>query len=197
MIWFTADTHFGHWTDANRNIIKYCNRPFIDTAEMDAKLIDNINTVVKPEDTLFHLGDFAFIKSVEELIAYRNRIACQNIEFVLGNHDKYNMIFEAYRSGYFKSVNNYYEFRYAKKARPIVLMHYPMAIWNKCHRGSIHLFGHSHGTHTKWREENMPNSLSMDVGVDCHNYRPISLDEVLAYMEPRAEIQRAAMDHHK
>ena len=51
---FTSDTHFGH-----ENIIKYCNRPFTSTEEMDKALISNWNKVVKPEDTVFHLGDFA------------------------------------------------------------------------------------------------------------------------------------------
>jgi calcineurin-like phosphoesterase family protein len=194
--WFISDTHLNH-----ANIIKYCNRPFADTKEMDANIIDNINAVVKPEDTLWHLGDVAFVHKNPDagfnaLKAYRDRIACRNIHIMLGNHDNEDLMFELGNQRVFKSVQHYYELRYAKKTPPIVMMHYPMAVWNKCHRGAIHLFGHSHGTHTKWREENMPNSLSVDVGVDCHNYRPLSLDEILAYMEPRAKIQREAMDHH-
>ena len=53
MIYFISDTHFGH-----KNIVSYCKRPFIDTHEMNKTIIDNINSVVKPSDTLYFLGDF-------------------------------------------------------------------------------------------------------------------------------------------
>ncbi|MBL8880695.1 MAG: hypothetical protein JNG88_16400 [Phycisphaerales bacterium] len=54
MIWFTADTHFGH-----ANIIKHCRRPFASVEEMDETLLRNINARVGRSDTLYHLGDFA------------------------------------------------------------------------------------------------------------------------------------------
>lgn len=39
------------------------------------------------------------------------------------------------------------------------------------HRVDIHLFGHSHG--------NLPGTAtSTDVGVDCFEYRPVTLDEI-------------------
>ena len=53
-IWFTSDTHFSHC-----NIIKYCNRPFKDVDEMNKILIQNWNNVVRPDDIVWHLGDFA------------------------------------------------------------------------------------------------------------------------------------------
>ena len=52
---FTSDTHFGH-----ANIIKYCNRPFSSLEEMNSTIIRNWNEMVKPEDTVFFLGDFCF-----------------------------------------------------------------------------------------------------------------------------------------
>ena len=52
---FTSDTHFGH-----NNIIKFCKRPWKTTEEMNEALIERWNSVVKPDDIVFHLGDFAF-----------------------------------------------------------------------------------------------------------------------------------------
>ncbi len=48
-----ADTHFGH-----TNIIKYCNRPFSCTEDMDEALIKNWNETVSNNDVVLHLGDF-------------------------------------------------------------------------------------------------------------------------------------------
>jgi calcineurin-like phosphoesterase family protein len=52
-VWFTADHHFGH-----ENIIKFCNRPFASAQEMDEAMIERWNSVVKPDDKVYHLGDF-------------------------------------------------------------------------------------------------------------------------------------------
>lgn len=53
---FIADTYFNH-----SKIIKYCNRPFISSEEQTNKLIENWNSVVKDNDTVFVLGDFSFL----------------------------------------------------------------------------------------------------------------------------------------
>ncbi len=40
--WFTSDFHLGH-----RNIIRYCDRPFHSTDEMDEAIIENLNSRVR------------------------------------------------------------------------------------------------------------------------------------------------------
>ena len=67
--WFTADFHFGHF-----NIIRYCNRPFADTEEMNEIILQRLNSCVKPTDTLYFLGDFCLCRP-ENVQAYRNRLA--------------------------------------------------------------------------------------------------------------------------
>lgn len=156
MIWFTADTHFGH-----KNIIEYCNRPFASVEEMDETIINNINAVVKPEHTIYHLGDFSFGGTFH----YRSKINCKNVHLILGNHDKLKML----EKRCFSTVSMIKEVRYAKQF--IVLCHYGMRVWNKSHHGSWSLYGHSHGTLP-------PIQNSMDVGVDCHDYQPLSFDDV-------------------
>ena len=47
MIYFIADTHFNH-----ENIIKYCNRLFKNTYEMNEYIIQKWNSVIKKDDTV-------------------------------------------------------------------------------------------------------------------------------------------------
>jgi hypothetical protein len=42
--WFTADFHLGH-----QNIIRYCNRPFHSTGEMDEAILGNLNSLVRQD----------------------------------------------------------------------------------------------------------------------------------------------------
>ena len=48
MIFFTADTHFGH-----NNVIRFCDRPFSSAAEMDEVMIRNWNARVTGGDTVY------------------------------------------------------------------------------------------------------------------------------------------------
>ena len=59
-LYFTSDTHFHH-----EGIIKFCSRPFKNVEEMNEALIANWNRVVRPEDIVFHLGDFCLGGSAE------------------------------------------------------------------------------------------------------------------------------------
>ena len=54
MIYFTSDLHFGH-----ENVIRFNNRPFRNEREMSRVLITNYNSIVKPDDTVYLLGDLA------------------------------------------------------------------------------------------------------------------------------------------
>jgi calcineurin-like phosphoesterase family protein len=82
-VFFTSDTHFGH-----TNILKYCDRPFSSTEEMDEEIIRCWNSVVKPDNIVFHLGDFAF-GTIAQWETYRNRLN-GHIHLILGNHDMHN-----------------------------------------------------------------------------------------------------------
>lgn len=180
---FVSDTHFGH-----ANIIKYSQRPFADVQEMNEMLIKNWNKVVQPTDTVWHLGDFAFMeyKEFSNLLRRLNG----NINVVLGNHDKVidqNSV-SLLQQDLLHSIQNYAELRVEKQF--IVLFHYGQRVWNRSHHGAFHLYGHSHGSLP-------PYGLSVDVGVDSKEvtteYRPVSLGEVIKYMEGR---KKMIVDHH-
>ena len=160
-VFFTSDTHFGH-----RNIIKYCNRPFADTNEMDRILIENWNEVVGQRDTIYHLGDFSMGNQAPKILPRLNG----NKILIKGNHDKRPRLEHGW-----SEIENYKELKY--DGQLVILFHYAMRVWNRSHRGSWMLYGHSHNTLF-----NDPTLLSIDVGVDCQNYRPVSFDEVRRIM---------------
>jgi calcineurin-like phosphoesterase family protein len=182
--WFTSDTHWGH-----TNIIKYSNRPYKDVDDMNNKMVKEWNKLVKPDDIVHHLGDFAFMKfsQFKGLLWGLNG----NIEGVFGNHDK--MVIEnqneLLKQGKITRLGYYQELK-LPGCPMICLFHYGQRVWNKSHHGSIMLYGHSHGSLP-------PFGKSVDVGVDCkeitEEYRPIHLDEVLAYMSKR---EKSVVDHH-
>jgi calcineurin-like phosphoesterase family protein len=181
--WFISDTHFGH-----ANIIKYSNRPFKDVDEMNELMIQEWNKLVKPNDAVYHNGDFAFMTFDKFRLMHRRLNG--DIYLQLGNHDK--MIIQhktdLLKQGKIVSIENYRELKIG--GHMIVLFHYGQRVWNKSHHGSIHLYGHSHGSLP-------PFGKSVDAGVDCkeitHEYRPIHLDEVLKYMSKR---EQSVVDHH-
>ena len=79
----------------------------------------------------------------------------------------------------FEEVCDYKELKYQKKF--LVLSHYPFLEWNHSFRGSIHLHGHQHNDSSynlKMREEGI---YRYDVGVDAHEYRPVSIDEIFNF----------------
>jgi len=81
MTFFISDTHFNH-----ANIIKYCNRPFDNTKQMDEYIIEKWNSVVRPQDKVYHLGDVymggerRYISSILHSLNGHKRL-------ILGNHD--------------------------------------------------------------------------------------------------------------
>lgn len=157
MYFFTADQHFGH-----KNIIKFCNRPFSSVEEMDDELIKRHNEIVKPGDYVIHAGDFA--------LAPRERahiyISCLNGShcFIRGSHDRW--MDSRYQEIWEKTINGI----------KLVVCHYAMRTWAASHYNSFHLFGHSHGNLP-------PYGKSFDVGVDAHNFYPVSFDEVCEIMK--------------
>ena len=84
-ILFIGDTHFNH-----KNIIEYTSRTRWfepkDTMSMESEIILRWNEVVKPEDIVYHLGDFAFgdQEEIKRLVKQLNG----KIRLILGNHDK-------------------------------------------------------------------------------------------------------------
>lgn len=156
-IFFTSDHHFGH-----SNIIKYCNRPFKNVDDMNESMIKNWNEVVKSGDTVYYVGDFCFDPNPAKFLY---RLNGKKI-LIKGNHDG-----KPKKEHGWSHICDYNEVKHEKQH--IVLCHYAMRVWNRSHYGAWMLYGHSHGS-----LPDDPQLLSIDVGVDCHEYRPISFEEI-------------------
>lgn len=167
MIYFTSDTHFSH-----KNCVVYTRKQFRNFYEMDERLVENWNSIVTKNDTVYHLGDFALcdISRLQDIVYSLNG----RINLVPGNHDRAGM-YERFK-GKVTILPSLYELdsKYTETGGLIVLCHYPMVSWNRSHYGTSHLYGHHHGT---MKTSNYVKSF--DCGMDTHNLYPYSMDEVL------------------
>lgn len=165
----TADLHIGH-----EKIIYHCRRPFENKAEHDEIIIKNYNDTVGKDDHVYILGDITY-KQHEHLIERLNGWK----HIILGNHDVaknyYGMMSDPkYKIICVKDVH-FLKYRMVDEEgksfkRHVWLSHYPHRSWKNSYHGSYHAFGHCHGT--------MPNhGRSMDVGVDCHDFKPIHVED--------------------
>ena len=156
---FTADTHFG-----DHRTINIQRRPFASVSAMDAALVAGWNEVVGPDDEVWNLGDVARRSvDVAELLARLNG----RKHLLRGNNDDP----ATGAAAGWASVADYAELE--QDGVLLVLCHYPFRSWNGQHRRSINLHGHSHG-----RLKPIPRQF--DVGVDARDYRPTTLDALLA-----------------
>lgn len=157
MIHFISDTHFGH-----ANILKYDNRPFASIEEHDETLLNNINSVLEPGDTLYHLGDVAWSQKSFDWFIEGLQGKGIHLKLIRGNHDN------RWESPIPQS--NVVEFKH--QDHKFFLSHYPHLSWPNRFHGSIHLFGHVHG--------NLKGvGRSMDVSANMINYTPISIVDVI------------------
>jgi len=186
-IFFTSDNHFNH-----ENVIKQSARKFETLEEMTEKLISNWNEAVTNKDQIWCLGDFCFTRGknkdtaiVESILS---RLNGQKF-LITGNHDRGEVI----KSRHWQAVYQMHEIKVKFSpeqvhAQRIVLCHYALRTWNQMHRGAWMLHGHSHGN-----LQDIGGKI-MDVGVDCNDYKPISLDKIKTIMDARPIV---SYDHHK
>lgn len=177
MIWnrafVSSDHHFNH-----RKILEYCERPFDSPEEMNAAFVSNHNKIVRPNDFVFFLGDFAFHPATtKKFLEQLNG----RIHFIWGNHDKRTK--KVIRSlcewtGGLKVI-------VGGKRKKITLCHFPMESWDGSNWGHLHFHGHCHGTRT-------PTPGMLDVGIDnayklLGEYRPFSIQEAIEFVPKRDE----------
>ncbi|MCH5324107.1 MAG: metallophosphoesterase [Eubacterium sp.] len=170
MIYYTSDTHLGH-----ENVIKHCNRPFKDAAEMDRTLISNWNSRVTDNDDVYVLGDMMF-RNKTPAEEYLRKLRGKK-HLIIGNHDRSWMPKCDYEN-YFESVDNLLYI--VDGGRQVVLCHYPMMDWPHKRSGGYMVFGHIHNNTV---DEYWPlirrSEVMFNAGVDVNNYMPVTFEEMV------------------
>lgn len=174
--YLTSDTHFNQ-----QRTLDLSKRPFINVNEMNWSLIEKWNNTVSPFDTVFHLGDFGDWSYAKYLNG--------NIVLILGNYEKKEMndkgldyidyhdwVIDSFK---FKEVFfNYTTLNIDSDDldvhEEVKLIHEPSKFFER-ERYKYACFGHTHG-------RQMIKPWGLDVGVDCHNFTPISESDVSFYI---------------
>lgn len=167
-IYFSSDYHFGH-----TNVLNFDKRPFKNLDEMHETIISNHNEIVTNDDILYILGDVSMKLDHIKVAEILNKMNGKKI-LIKGNHDKGLLRHPEFRNC-FESIHDYLEIKHNHTM--LCLFHYPIDEWNATHRGSIHLYGH---THTKEKEL---NGKALNVGIMNHNFYPLSLKDIFEKTE--------------
>ncbi len=158
--WIWADTHLGHL-----NIIKYCNRPFKDIYEMNDTMLKNWKKIVKPVDTIIHLGDVSSGIDKDTLGGIIRSMPGKKL-LIMGNHDFGHSI-KWWEDVGFDRVYDY-PIIYKKW---FMLSHTPLFINQQVPYANIH--GHIH-------QNKMEGKGYINVSVEQTNYMPICLEDIIA-----------------
>lgn len=164
-----SDTHFN-----NDNIIKYCNRPFADHRDMNYQLIRNWNSVVGPEDEVYHLGDF-IMGTADNTVGILHHLN-GHIHLIRGNHDTKRKlgIYEQYPEKI--DVKDIHYLPY--KGLFFVMCHFPLeneAFYDMVVQDNSEVvLVHGH-VHDKLPFYN-PETHTFNVSADVVNFKPVDID---------------------
>lgn len=167
-----SDTHFGHHSFYNGKFRKSDGsivRPFASVEEADTVMVERWNTVVGPEDKVYHLGDVAIPrKSLKTLESLNGRKV-----LIRGNHDIHKL---ADYAKYFKDVRAFHVLN------GCVFTHAPLHPMSLGKFG-CNVHGHTHSDIVRRQSEiggMERDSNYLNVCVEHTGYTPLTLDEVFA-----------------
>lgn len=141
---------------------------FANADEGDQAMIDRHNSVVRPQDRVYFVGDVCFHKK------HLHKVGQMNGRKVLikGNHDLLDI--KDYLQ-YFDDVRGVHQFK------GVVITHIPVHP-DSLGRWNFNVHGHLHANKVmEARKSDGPDERYFNVSVECINYTPISLDEVMKF----------------
>lgn len=158
---FTSDHHFRH-----ENILKFIDdagerfRPFDSVDEMDERMIERWNSVVKPGDDVVHLGDFSWSTAHTGRILRRLNGTVSTI--IIGNHDDAADLVK-----HFPKVRLWRVYR----SEGFVASHFPLMPSQFQHKAPVCVHGHTH-------QRAVPGPY-VNVCVERWDFAPVPLELVL------------------
>lgn len=162
-------------------------RDFDTTEKMTQAVMDSLQIV--PEDsTLFILGDMIF-GDKSKFQHYINNIPTKKLVYIFGNHSKWLRLKPELHNN-FIWIGDYLEMYWDKTL--VCMFHYPISVWNECHRNAWSLVGHSHGSFGPSLPTTYDQGKILDCGWDVHK-RPLSFLEVEEIMKKKSY---TPVDHH-
>ena len=181
---FVSDLHLSH-----EGILKgHRGTIFSSVKEHNETILDNIFSLLKPGDRLYHLGDLAWKYPNEDYQELFNMFRKYRIELhlTIGNHDRPTQ----WKHKAIKSVSYMKEIKVEKQS--ITLCHYPLVVWNKSHYGSWNLHGHIHYEDATWNKaldlseyDSSLQGKKLNVNTELNDFKPWSFEEVKSYMDSR------------
>lgn len=193
---FSSDFHFG-----STLINKYAHRPFTSAQDAVSNIVSNVNDTLEETDVLFHVGDFQLLGhdrhgEIDDRGLdftqndYLKMLKCRTI-LLSGNHDDGHNTTADAKSMTINLNQNYVN---------VTVAHYPsthdfyryvgnnnrascdVSGGDQNTRIHIHLCGH---VHQSWflMYDAEHNVLNVNVGLDCHGYRPIRDSEITEILD--------------
>lgn len=179
-IWLVSDTHFCH----DRAFI-YEPRGFSCIEDMNEAIVERWNSVVKPGDIVYHLGD-VMLNDNDKGMEYLKKLNGE-IHILRGNHDTNSRICLYAAAPNVVSTGNYATvIKYGKYS--FYLSHYPTLTSNFDNGASLRyhvigLFGHTHQQENFYQD----NLYMYHVGMDSHNCYPVSIEQIIEDIKKEIE----------
>jgi calcineurin-like phosphoesterase family protein len=175
----TSDLHFGH-----ANILKFeeqARSRFVAATPpgcrpvdvMTVLMIQEWNWIVSEEDDVYILGDVAFLNTIDAVAVLKQLNGF--LHLVPGNHDRKLLEQEAFRSCFYAIHDKIHEITYNDTF--VVMSHYPIAEWERCHRGAVHLYGHLHSNKIGGEFDEL---RTYNVGMDATGRIVVPIEEAIA-----------------
>lgn len=177
-IFLTSDLHLLH----NKPFL-YEPRGFSSIEEHDEAIVERWNSVVKPRDIVYHLGD-CILSDLEKGIECMKRLNGE-IYLIRGNHDSDNKLNTMAAAG-IKFYGGHYAEQIKHGKLIIYLSHYLSLTsnWDSKHFSQhvINFHGHTHQK-TNWLYPNNP--FMYHVGMDSHDCYPVHIETAIADIRNR------------
>lgn len=171
-IWLISDTHFNHtnilsFTDS-RTGLPVRGHLFDSVEQMNEHMIERWNSVVKPGDIVYHLGD-VIMGNRDWMNTNWNRLHGSK-RLIVGNHDDIKFLSSG---GWFKKVDMWRQFSEFNLLLSHVPLHETSLIRGRPDSGHqmVNVHGHIH-------QNPSPDGPYINVSVEAVNYTPQHIEDL-------------------